>query len=109
MVCLVSGCDPLTPEDIAEVIVFAASRKQNVVIADTLVFPNHQVSTRPLPPTHASPVAWHNSNTHTRGPGRRGCLASALELKGGWRARSVERGGHGTAGPGVAPGPLACS
>ncbi|SPO03189.1 related to lactose regulatory protein [Cephalotrichum gorgonifer] len=37
-----AGCEPLTPDDIAEVIVFAASRRQNVVIADTLIFPNHQ-------------------------------------------------------------------
>ncbi|PKS05857.1 hypothetical protein jhhlp_007686 [Lomentospora prolificans] len=37
-----AGCDPLTPDDIAEVIVFAASRRENVVVADTLVFPNHQ-------------------------------------------------------------------
>jgi len=38
-----SGCEPLTPDDIAEVIVFAVGRRENVVIADTLVFPNHQV------------------------------------------------------------------
>lgn len=38
------NCEPLTPEDIAEVIVFAAGRRENVVIADTLIFPNHQVS-----------------------------------------------------------------
>ncbi|RYP51877.1 hypothetical protein DL768_002845 [Monosporascus sp. mg162] len=38
------GCDPLTPDDIAEVIVFAATRRENVVVADTLVFPNHQAS-----------------------------------------------------------------
>ena len=38
-----SGCEPLTPEDIAEVIVFTAGRRENVVVADTLVFPNHQV------------------------------------------------------------------
>ncbi|KAH7324537.1 short chain dehydrogenase [Stachybotrys elegans] len=37
-----SGCEPLTPDDIAEVIVFAATRRQNVVIADTLIFPSHQ-------------------------------------------------------------------
>jgi 3-hydroxy acid dehydrogenase/malonic semialdehyde reductase len=42
------GVDPLTPEDIAEVVVFAAGRRENVVIADTLVFPNHQVSFRIL-------------------------------------------------------------
>ncbi|EAQ87972.1 hypothetical protein CHGG_04591 [Chaetomium globosum CBS 148.51] len=37
-----AGCDPLTPEDIAEVVVFVAGRRQNVVIADTLIFPSHQ-------------------------------------------------------------------
>lgn len=35
--------DPLTPDDIAEVIVFSATRRENVVIADTLIFPSHQV------------------------------------------------------------------
>jgi 3-hydroxy acid dehydrogenase / malonic semialdehyde reductase len=38
------GVTPLTGEDIAEVIVFAASRKENMVVADVLVFPNHQAS-----------------------------------------------------------------
>ncbi|KAF2459088.1 hypothetical protein BDY21DRAFT_384947 [Lineolata rhizophorae] len=38
------GCEPLTPDDIAEVIVFAAGRRENVVIADTLIFPNHQAA-----------------------------------------------------------------
>jgi 3-hydroxy acid dehydrogenase/malonic semialdehyde reductase len=33
----------LTGDDIAEIIVFAASRDENVVIADTLIMPNHQV------------------------------------------------------------------
>lgn len=37
-----AGCDPLTPDDIAEVVVFVAGRRENVVIADTLVFPSHQ-------------------------------------------------------------------
>ncbi|KAF7872908.1 uncharacterized protein EAF02_008979 [Botrytis sinoallii] len=37
-----AGCEPLTPDDIAEVIVFAAGRRENVVLADTLIFPNHQ-------------------------------------------------------------------
>ncbi|KAH9897295.1 hypothetical protein F4778DRAFT_772084 [Xylariomycetidae sp. FL2044] len=37
-----AGCDPLTPDDIAEVVVFVASRRENVVVADTLIFPNHQ-------------------------------------------------------------------
>jgi len=39
-----AGCAPLTPDDIAEVIVFTASRRENVVIADTLIFPSHQAS-----------------------------------------------------------------
>lgn len=38
-----SGVNPLTPEDIAEVVVFAASRPENVVIANSLIFPQHQV------------------------------------------------------------------
>lgn len=38
------NCEPLTPDDIAEVIVFAAGRRENVVIADSLIFPSHQVS-----------------------------------------------------------------
>ncbi|KAF2113862.1 oxidoreductase [Lophiotrema nucula] len=41
-----AGCDPLTPDDVAEVIVFAASRRENVVVADTLLFPTYQV--RPM-------------------------------------------------------------
>ncbi|KAI0150746.1 NAD(P)-binding protein [Xylariaceae sp. FL1272] len=39
-----AGCDPLTPDDIAEVVVFVAGRRENVVVADTLVFPNHQAA-----------------------------------------------------------------
>jgi 3-hydroxy acid dehydrogenase/malonic semialdehyde reductase len=39
-----AGCEPLTPEDVAEVVVFNVSRRENVVIADTLIFPNHQAS-----------------------------------------------------------------
>ncbi|KAI1813234.1 NAD(P)-binding protein [Poronia punctata] len=37
-----AGVDPLTPDDIAEVVVFVAGRRENVVVADTLVYPNHQ-------------------------------------------------------------------
>ncbi|KAL1841854.1 hypothetical protein VTJ49DRAFT_6531 [Mycothermus thermophilus] len=37
-----AGVDPLTPDDIAEVVVFVAGRPQNVVVADTLIFPSHQ-------------------------------------------------------------------
>lgn len=36
------GSEPLTPEDIAEVIVFGVSRRENVVLAESLVFPSHQ-------------------------------------------------------------------
>ncbi|KAL8653441.1 MAG: hypothetical protein Q9210_002098 [Variospora velana] len=39
-----SGCEPLTPDDIAEVIVFNVGRRENVVVADTLIFPNHQAA-----------------------------------------------------------------
>ncbi|KAI9163777.1 NADP-dependent 3-hydroxy acid dehydrogenase [Paramyrothecium foliicola] len=39
-----SGCEPLTPDDVAEVIVFTVSRRENVIVADTLLFPNHQAS-----------------------------------------------------------------
>lgn len=48
------GVEPLTPEDIAEVVVFAATRRENVVIADTLVFPSHQV--RSFSPSHFTPL-----------------------------------------------------
>lgn len=37
------GVEALTGDDIAEVVVFAAGRRENVVIADTLIFPSHQV------------------------------------------------------------------
>lgn len=43
MLTLSRGCEPLTPDDVAEVIVFAAGRRENVVVADTLLFPSHQV------------------------------------------------------------------
>ncbi|KAK4165165.1 hypothetical protein QBC43DRAFT_343881 [Cladorrhinum sp. PSN259] len=36
------GVDPLTPDDIAEVVVFVATRRENVVVADTLIYPSHQ-------------------------------------------------------------------
>ncbi|KAI0479451.1 hypothetical protein GGR56DRAFT_665176 [Xylariaceae sp. FL0804] len=39
-----AGCEPLTPDDIAEAVVFAAGRRENVVVADTLIFPNHQAA-----------------------------------------------------------------
>ena len=42
-----SDYEPLTPDDIAEIIVFAAGRRENVVIADTLIFPNQQAGTGP--------------------------------------------------------------
>lgn len=38
------GVEPLTGEDIAEIVVFVAGRRENVVVADTLVFPNHQAA-----------------------------------------------------------------
>lgn len=70
------GVEPLTGDDIAEVVVFAAGRRENVVLADTLIFPNHQVSRRHLSPR--SKLTWkrppqllctgklHNRLTHSR-------------------------------------------
>lgn len=37
-----TGTTPLTADDIAELIVFAATRKENTVIAESLIFPSHQ-------------------------------------------------------------------
>lgn len=51
-----AGCEPLTPDDIAEVVVFTAGRRENVVVADTLIFPNHQVSLLLL--TYCDLVFW---------------------------------------------------
>lgn len=39
-----AGVEPLTGDDIAEVVVFMVGRRENVVVADALVFPSHQVS-----------------------------------------------------------------
>lgn len=39
-----SGTEPLVAEDIAELITFTLTRRQNVVIAESLVFPSHQAS-----------------------------------------------------------------
>ncbi|OAA61195.1 NADP-dependent L-serine/L-allo-threonine dehydrogenase ydfG [Niveomyces insectorum RCEF 264] len=39
-----ANCEPLTPDDVAEVIVFAVSRRENLVVADALLFPSHQAS-----------------------------------------------------------------
>ncbi|TWU78917.1 hypothetical protein ED733_007908 [Metarhizium rileyi] len=39
-----AGYEPLTPDDIAEVVVFTATRRENLVVANSLVFPNHQAS-----------------------------------------------------------------
>lgn len=37
-----AGCEPMTPDDIAEMVVFAAGRRENVVIAETVMYPSHQ-------------------------------------------------------------------
>lgn len=62
------GVDPLTPDDIAEVIVFTAGRRENVVIADTLIFPNHQVRSscsavaNPLTSVQAAATVMHRKS-----------------------------------------------
>lgn len=38
------GTEPLLPEDVAEVITFALTRRENTVVAESLVFPSHQAS-----------------------------------------------------------------
>lgn len=43
-----AGTEPLIAEDIAEIIVFAISRKLNTVIAETLVFSTNQASSRDI-------------------------------------------------------------
>ena len=37
-----AGCEPLTADDIAEAVVFTVGRRENVVVADSLIFPDHQ-------------------------------------------------------------------
>ena len=39
-----AGQESLTAEDVAEVVVFAATRRENVVLADCVVFPSHQAA-----------------------------------------------------------------
>ncbi|CAK7243228.1 MAG: hypothetical protein STHCBS139747_004740 [Sporothrix thermara] len=43
-----AGCTPLTGDDIAEIIVFATTRPENVVMANSLIFPQHQGSATTL-------------------------------------------------------------
>lgn len=38
------GTEPMTAEDVAEVITFALTRRENTVVAETLLFPSHQAS-----------------------------------------------------------------
>lgn len=42
------GLKPLTPEDIAEAIVFTATRNDNFVVAEMVLFPKAQASTRDI-------------------------------------------------------------
>ncbi|MCX7878354.1 MAG: NAD(P)-dependent oxidoreductase, partial [Ignavibacteria bacterium] len=39
-----NGIEPLTPEDVAEAVVWAASRPENVVIAEIILLANKQAS-----------------------------------------------------------------
>lgn len=39
-----AGQESLTPQDIAEIVVFAATRRENVVFADSVVYPSHQAA-----------------------------------------------------------------
>ncbi|CAK7242271.1 MAG: hypothetical protein STHCBS139747_003758 [Sporothrix thermara] len=37
-----ANVEPLTPDDIADLIVYAASRRENVVVSNAMVYPSHQ-------------------------------------------------------------------
>jgi hypothetical protein len=74
-----AGCEPLTPDDIAEIVVFTAGRRENVVVADTLVFPNHQVSS--LFVDLARGVLWLTSMLF-QGGGY--CLAQEVIMSASW-------------------------
>jgi hypothetical protein len=39
-----SGAEPLVAQDIAELVVFTATRRENVLISDVAIFPTHQAS-----------------------------------------------------------------
>lgn len=39
-----AGVEPLIGDDIAEIVVFMVGRRENVVVADVLAFPSHQVN-----------------------------------------------------------------
>jgi hypothetical protein len=60
------GVEPLTGDDIAEVVVFAAARRENVVIADTLVFPNHQVGRRSVQEVEMLTLHSGGGNSHAQ-------------------------------------------
>ena len=40
-----TGMEPLTPDDVAETIIFAATRRENFVIAEMVLLPKAQAST----------------------------------------------------------------
>lgn len=64
---LLRGVDPLSPDDIAEVVVFAVGRKDNVVIADTLIFPSHQVCVHPTCMKLKLIYSRHHPKLHLKG------------------------------------------
>jgi hypothetical protein len=70
------GVEPLTPEDIAEIVVFAAGRRENVVLADALIFPNHQVCI--YGETGDCVLTWHRRR-------RRSCTGNLLVSRCGHR------------------------
>lgn len=82
------GVTPLTGEDIAETVVWAAGRNENVVIADMLVFPNHQVSAFMIIRTRD--VMCAETNSHCLGrPQRLSCTGDRecwSDESIGWRA-----------------------
>jgi 3-hydroxy acid dehydrogenase / malonic semialdehyde reductase len=88
------GVTPLTGEDIAETIVFAAGRPENVVIADMLVFPNHQVRVDPF--SMLLRVSWGRVLTKERRRQHRSCIGDhkALTDDTGGRSFAVQEAVH---------------
>ena len=69
-----SGCEPLTPDDIAEVVVFAVGRRENVVLADTLC--THS------PTIFQCPICSRTTERYNGHASRRGIVSANLCL--GW-------------------------
>lgn len=85
-----SGCEPLTPDDIAEVIVFTAGRRENLVVADVLLLPNHQVRKRTFIATAVRYKAKAKQKTGSSNRDAPNALSGPSQSQAGERNRQVE-------------------